>query len=70
VLGVNRVGVDGNKLHYSGDSLAVNYSGELLLDQPGEWVATTRLNGQALLDYRKCFPAWQDADQFSLNLKK
>ncbi|MGH1486344.1 MAG: amidohydrolase [Cellvibrionaceae bacterium] len=66
VVGVNRVGVDGNNLSYSGDSLAVDCYGTLLVDETGEWVNTVQLSQKAMLEYRQKFPVWQDADSFSL----
>ncbi len=70
VVGVNRVGVDGKGYRYSGDSLAIDYLGELLIDQPGEWVETVNFNAELLTAYRHKFPAWRDADDFSLKLNK
>ncbi len=70
VVGVNRVGVDGKGYRYSGDSLAVDYLGELLIDQPDEWVETVTFDMELLNTYRHKFPAWQDADEFSLKLNK
>lgn len=69
VLGVNRVGADGLGLAYSGDSLAVDFKGELLIDQPenAAFVQTTTLDLNALKQFREQFPAWMDADGFSLN---
>jgi predicted amidohydrolase len=69
-VGVNRVGVDGKGLSYTGDSLAIDSRGNLLVDQPGEWLTTVELDHQSMLDYRQQFPVWQDADEFSLNIKK
>ena len=68
VLGVNRVGCDGQGLGYAGDSMVVGPKGQLLLDQPGEWVQTVTLSLEALDDYRQHFPVWQDADTFDLHL--
>lgn len=69
VVGVNRIGSDANGLAYSGDSLLVNAKGELLLDlQSREEVATVRLSGDELHNWRQQFPAHQDADDFSLEL--
>ena len=69
MLGVNRIGEDGVGLQYSGDSLAVNFKGELLLDKPqGEsFVTTVHLHLDEVKQFREVFPAWQDADAFSLN---
>lgn len=70
VVGVNRIGTDGRGLNYSGDSMAINHLGEPLIDQPGEWVATSALSLQELNRYRAEFPAWQDADDFTLYLEE
>ena len=66
-LGVNRVGVDGNRIRYRGGSAAYDFAGETLLevfDQIG--VFTVTLQRAALDEYRREFPAWQDADQFDI----
>ena len=68
VVGVNRVGKDGQGLSYSGDSLAINYLGDLLIDEPGEWERTMIFNRNALEAYKKKFPAWRDADEFTVHL--
>jgi omega-amidase len=68
VIGVNRVGTDGNGIEYSGDSLAVDARGELLVDcqdRPGVHVA--RLDGKDQQKYRESFPAFLDADHFTLH---
>lgn len=69
VLGVNRIGTDALGLGYSGDSLAVDFKGELLIDQAEglAFVATTPLDLNALKQFREQFPAWMDADEFSLS---
>lgn len=69
VVGVNRVGTDGLGLAYSGDSLAVDFKGELLIDQAEgvTFVETIRLDLAALKQFREQFPAWMDADEFSLS---
>ncbi len=67
-VGVNRVGVDGNQLAYAGDSAAIDFFGEPLVqldDQPR--VVTTSLSASALQVHRERFPAWRDADAFTLN---
>ncbi|MBA4502851.1 amidohydrolase [Marinobacterium marinum] len=68
VAGVNRVGEDGKGLDYSGDSLLVDFKGQALLDGPaGEpFIKTGLLNGEDLKQFRRNFPAWQDADDFTL----
>lgn len=67
VVGVNRVGVDGNNIHYSGDSLAIDASGKLLLDtRDSVGLHRCTFDGQAQQDYRRGFPAYRDADSFTL----
>ena len=68
VVGVNRVGQDGLGLNYTGDSLAVNFKGEVLIDHAPstEFVETTTLNWEALTQFKAQFPAWRDADAFEL----
>ncbi|MBI0399567.1 amidohydrolase [Cyclobacterium marinum] len=66
-VGVNRVGEDGNGVNYCGHSAAYGFKGDELI-QCGEItkISTVTLDGKALLDYRTKFPAWKDADKFSL----
>ncbi|GGK75427.1 amidohydrolase [Amphritea balenae] len=67
VAGVNRVGTDANGHDYSGDSMLVDYKGELLLDrEPGlAFCETLSLSAADLADFKEKFPAWMDADRFS-----
>ncbi len=69
VIGVNRIGVDGMNLPYSGDSLAVDFKGELLVDEPVNepFVKTVSLDLTALQTFKQQFPAWMDADEFQLS---
>lgn len=67
VVGVNRIGEDGNGVGYSGDSLALDWLGDPLADcgeQPG--VNIVSLDHAALVGYRERFPAHLDADRFTL----
>jgi predicted amidohydrolase len=68
VLGVNRVGKDGNGLEYSGDSMAVNFWGEIVADGPEgkEQLLNATFDKEHLLAARKSFPVWNDADTFEL----
>lgn len=67
VIGANRVGVDGNGVAYSGGSTAIDYCGNVLFEQSGtECVSTVTLSRGGLDEYRESFPAWRDADRFSL----
>lgn len=66
-VGVNRVGSDGNGLHYAGDSAALDFLGEPLVEMDSEaGVALVSLSAQALATHRERFPAWMDADSFDL----
>ena len=68
VLGCNRIGSDANDLNYSGDSMVVDYLGqiqtELATGQAG--VILAELNLVALQQFKQKFPAYLDADPFVL----
>jgi predicted amidohydrolase len=67
VAGLNRVGSDGNGLHYSGDSAVIDFLGHPLSEAAaGEVVTTTTLPAAELLAHRERFPAMLDGDAFSL----
>lgn len=67
-LGVNRVGYDGNDLHYSGDSAVLDFLGAPMAELGAqEQVVTVALDAVALAAHRERFPAWMDADAFSLD---
>lgn len=71
VIGVNRVGSDVKGNDYSGDSMLVDFKGELVCDHPPghSFVETTTLSLNKLSTFRETFPAWQDSDQFHLILE-
>ena len=67
VIGVNRVGTDGNGIGYSGDSVALDFLGQPQLELDDQVrVATTTFSAQALSAHRERFPAQLDADRFEL----
>ena len=67
VVGVNRIGKDGNGATYLGESAAVDFLGKVLAgDRSGEFVETTVLDRESLEAFRRDFPAHLDADEFSL----
>ncbi|MCB1620947.1 MAG: amidohydrolase [Thiothrix sp.] len=68
-VGVNRVGTDSAEQSYSGDSMAVDFKGEILLDRAAgsAFVETATFSMTELLAFREKFPAWQDADDFTLH---
>lgn len=72
VCGVNRVGIDGKGFVYRGDSMVFSPKGKKLADA-GKREETTRtctLSRADLDELRSKFPAWKDADAFSLDLNK
>ena len=67
VVGVNRIGKDGNGASYSGDSVALDYLGQPLSSEGGgDRVETAVLDLESLQSYRASFPAHLDADRFEL----
>lgn len=67
VAAVNRVGTDGNDIHYSGDSVALNELGLPLVEfGPQQQVATVAFSAAALRAHRERFPAQLDSDRFEL----
>lgn len=67
VAGVNRVGVDGNGIDHSGDSMIIDPLGEILFHCPGqEAVHTLTISKDHLDSTRERFPFWRDADQFHI----
>ncbi|WP_299822325.1 amidohydrolase [uncultured Pontibacter sp.] len=67
VIGVNRIGTDGNQHPYSGDSAIIHPKGYHLLEtSETEGIHTLTLSKKELEDFREAFPAHLDADNFSL----
>lgn len=68
VVGVNRIGKDGNGIPYSGSSAIIHPKGnKLSITKPHqENIETITLLRDELEAYRTKFPAWQDADDFIL----
>jgi predicted amidohydrolase len=67
VIGVNRVGNDGNDIYHSGDSMVIDPLGEILYHKAhDEDVATIALDKDHLDKVREKFQFWRDADQFSI----
>lgn len=68
VLGVNRVGTDGNQVLYSGDSMLIDPRGEMLFQ--ASHIACQHqavLDPKLLAEYREVFPVWKDADHAGVN---
>lgn len=69
VVGVNRIGSDGNQLDYSGDSMFVDFKGDIIecLEDKAQ-LSTQCFSKSTLNQFREKFPAWMDADDFLLKL--
>ena len=67
VVGVNRVGNDGNNVYHSGNSLVIDPTGQVLYHMADEEdVNTITLQKEMLDDVRTKFPFWKDADAFRI----
>jgi len=67
VIGVNRVGTDGNGVAYSGDSMLIDPLGEVLFHQSeNECLYPASLSRARLDEVRTTFPFLKDADRFAL----
>jgi omega-amidase len=67
VIGLNRVGNDGNNIYHSGDSIIVDPLGEPLYQKAHEEdVHTHVLQKGKLEEVRSKFPFWKDADEFRI----
>jgi predicted amidohydrolase len=66
VIGVNRVGMDGNNISHSGNSLVIDPLGEVLYHMVDEEdIFTITLQKEWLNEVRNKFPFWKDADDFN-----
>jgi omega-amidase len=67
VVGVNRVGDDGNNIYHSGDSMVINALGETLYHKADdEDVFTITLQKNDVEEVRNKFPFLKDADAFKI----
>lgn len=67
VAGLNRVGTDGNQLHYAGDSAVIDFLGHPVSECSDEdVVVTVTLQAKELAAHRERFPAMLDGDAFEL----
>ncbi len=66
-IGVNRVGLDGNNIAHSGDSMVVGPLGEILYHCAHEEdIFHIQLQKEEINNSRTQFPFWKDADGFSI----
>jgi predicted amidohydrolase len=67
VVGVNRVGRDGNDIYYSGDSMVIDPSGEIVYRKTEEEaIYTLTLEKEKIMQIRSKFPFLKDADKFMI----
>ncbi len=67
VCGVNCKGIDNNGFEYLGDTLAIDFKGKNInVEQPDTEIIYALLDHEGLSKFREKFPAWKDADNFSL----
>mgnify|MGYP006197644085 CR=1 FL=1 len=67
VAGLNRVGEDGNRIRYNGDSAVIDFLGHPVTECADmEVVTTSTLLGSELARHRQKFPAMLDGDRFEL----
>ena len=68
VVGVNRVGDDGNKINHSGNSMVVDPAGAVLYHKADdEDIFTITLEKEPLAEFRTKFPFLKDGDSFSIS---
>jgi omega-amidase len=70
VIGVNRIGIDGTGLKYSGNSMVIDPRGNVIsaIDTDTEDHITHDISLYELEEFRTNFPAWKDADDFAVNI--
>ena len=67
VIGVNRVGHDGNEVYHSGDSMCIDPNGKVVYYKPNdEDLYTFSINKEEVENARASFPFLKDADLFKI----
>lgn len=67
VVGVNRVGTDGNALEYLGGSTVLDYLGQSIVESgSGPQIQGAEISYADLQAFRARFPFYLDADEFSI----
>lgn len=69
VIGVNRIGHDGEGLTYSGDSMVINPHGNIIssIGPNIEGIVTVEISMEELTAFRKKFPVLKDADDYLIS---
>jgi predicted amidohydrolase len=69
VIGVNRIGNDGNNIYHSGDSSVIDPMGDVVFSQSDlPFVKTFTLSKERLLYVREKLPFLNDADGFNITI--
>ena len=70
VIGVNRIGIDGNNINHTGDSMIINPYGQIIAQANAneEQILSAELSFDDIDTIRKKFPAHLDADDFEINI--
>ncbi|MFP4042117.1 MAG: amidohydrolase [Bacteroidales bacterium] len=68
VVGVNRIGKDGQNISYAGDSMIIDPKGRIISEtKPNEEnIETRELSLKSLNEFREKFPVGKDADYFEI----
>lgn len=68
VVGLNRIGNDGNDISHSGDSVVINAKGEVISKTKAkeESIETISISYDELMEFRKAFPVIDDSDNFQI----
>lgn len=70
VVGVNRIGMDGHGIEHNGNSVIISPKGDAIFSTEGmETTKTIELNANSLQAFRDRFPAFLDADDFSIEFE-
>jgi len=68
VIGINRVGIDGVNMEYSGGSAIIDHMGKVLTSQYDTEGVLEAIIDKAPQDrFRGKFPVWKDADEFQVS---
>lgn len=71
VVGVNRIGQDGNGVEYNGNTCVISPKGEYIYINEGtESSKTVELSSNSLEAFRYRFPAYLDADDFEIEFEQ
>lgn len=66
IVGVNRVGHDGNEVYHSGDSACIGPNGDVVyFKRDEEDLYTFTINAEELIKIRRAMPFLKDADDFT-----